>query len=95
VFTDGTRAHSDGVTVWVLPQPEQPDARLGLAVGTGAGGAVVRNRMRRRLRALVRSAPLTGVDLVVRADREATQLTYQELEVHLGRAITSAHRGRA
>jgi ribonuclease P protein component len=49
--------------------------------------------MRRRLRALVRAWRLGSLDLVIRADREAMTLTYQELEDHLSTALSSATRG--
>jgi ribonuclease P protein component len=62
---------------------------LGLAVGTGAGGAVARNRMRRRLRAIFRGAPIRPADVVVRADRAAMAASFQELETHLLGALTS------
>ena len=90
VFGDGRRAHRDGLTVWALSNPSRDEPYLGLAVGTGTGGAVVRNRVRRRLRAVVRGLRLGGVDLVVKADRRAAQLSFQELEEHLRVALTQA-----
>ena len=89
VFAEGRRARADGLTVWALPRKEC-ETRLGLAVGTGAGGAAVRNRIRRRLRALVRSARPEGVDLVIGADSAATSLSYQQLEDHLKQALARA-----
>jgi ribonuclease P protein component len=90
VFADGRRAGSDGLTVWVLPQPEATAVRLGLAVGTHAGGAVDRNRIRRRVRALVRGFNLDPCSLVVRADGGAVRLPFQELERHLSAALRRA-----
>jgi ribonuclease P protein component len=50
--------------------PEEADRRVGFVVGRSVGGAVTRNRVRRRLRHLV-AAELTrtpdGVGIVVRA----------------------------
>ena len=53
--------------------------RLGLSVRV-AGGAVARNRVRRRLRAAFRAArPRRGIDVVIRAGDEATRVRFQQL----------------
>jgi ribonuclease P protein component len=90
VFRNGHRARRDGLTVWALRSPSRAEPRLGLAVGTSVGGAVVRNRIRRQLRALVRGLPLAGVDLVVKADRSASRLSFQEMESHLRAAVAES-----
>jgi ribonuclease P protein component len=75
--------------VWVLPRPGGYPTHLGLAVSARWGGAVTRNRIRRRLRALVRSLPIPA-DIVLSASAAATHLSFQELGVHLDRAMTAA-----
>ena len=87
MFAEGRRARRGGLTVWSLQNPSRAYPRLGLAVGTGTGKAVVRNRIRRRLRALVRALPVDGVDLVVKVDRSAAQLSFQELGATLRAAL--------
>lgn len=60
--------------------------RLGLTVGTKVGKAVVRNRVRRRLRESYRlreSGLKTGFDLVVVARAAAAQARFGELDRHL------------
>ncbi len=56
--------------------------RVGFVVSKAVGGAVVRNRVKRQLRAasrpLVAELP-TGVDLVVRAQPAASEASYQTL----------------
>ncbi len=54
--------------------------RLGLAVPARVGGAVGRNRIKRRLRAAFRAAGPTGVDVLVRAEATAQTAPFQELE---------------
>ena len=57
--------------------------RLGYTVSAKLGGAVVRNRVRRRLREIARlNAPSmkTGWDIVVVARSRAVAATYAELE---------------
>ena len=56
--------------------------RVGFVVSKAVGGSVVRNRTKRRLRALVAqrlSSIPDGVDLVVRANPPAAQATSREL----------------
>lgn len=82
VLRDGRRARTRCGTLFVAPGPDAAaPARLGLAVPARVGGAVVRNRIKRRLRASFVSAGLpAGVDVVVRATREASSVDFQELE---------------
>lgn len=90
VHAAGRRARSDGLTVIAAPaaDPGAP-SRLGLAVGRSAGGAVTRNRIKRRLRAAWRlTAPPAGLDVVVRPAGGVATMPFQDLENHLKRALT-------
>jgi ribonuclease P protein component len=89
VFTEGRRARNDGITVWVLPRNEGYPTHLGLAVSARAGGAIRRNRLRRRVRALVREASIPA-DVVVSAGSDAMELSFQELGVSLNGALAAA-----
>ncbi len=68
-------------------QMKAPENRLGLAVAKTVGGAVVRNKVKRRFRVLARefeqSLP-SGVDIVMRALPSSATVTFSELsgEVH-------------
>jgi ribonuclease P protein component len=59
---DGRRARRGPLTVtWLAPTPgDASPTRAAFAVGKGAGGAVVRNRVRRRLRAALRELLAAG-----------------------------------
>lgn len=61
----------------------QPRPRLGISVSKRVGGAVIRNRVRRRLREIFRrSRELFGThaaDLVVNARPSASDATFEEL----------------
>jgi ribonuclease P protein component len=67
-------------------------ARFGFAVPKSLGGAVVRNTVRRRLRAALdpRRAELAGCDLVVSAFPAATALRFAELETELAGCLERA-----
>ena len=63
-------------------------ARVGLSTGRRLGNAVVRNRVRRRLREALRASdswPRGGWDLLVVARPESAQASYRELQEALDR----------
>jgi len=74
VYKEGRRHFSASMTFFYLARPGAgtrtpagvdlpPGLRVGFTVGRALGGAVVRNRMKRRLREAVRlSRPVPGVD---------------------------------
>ena len=75
VFQRGRKLVSPLFVLYILPTSE-PHSRLGLAVSKRVGSAVVRNRVKRRMRELFRrhKALLTPpCDVVVVARREAAE----------------------
>ncbi|MGL5927372.1 MAG: ribonuclease P protein component [Dermatophilaceae bacterium] len=70
-------------------------ARVGFVVATSVGGAVRRNRTKRRLRALVAarldSFPL-DVDIVMRANPPAGTATFPELTAAVDRGLVTVFR---
>jgi ribonuclease P protein component len=71
-------------------------ARFGFAIPKSVGGAVVRNAVRRRLRAALepRRAELAGFDVVISTSPTAAVLRFAELEAELARCLEKArHRG--
>jgi len=66
--------------------------RLGFAIPKSVGGAVVRNTVRRRLRAALqpRRPELDGFDVVVRVRAEAAGQAFAELDADLGRCLERA-----
>lgn len=73
------------------PKNSQDEARVGLTVTKKLGGAVVRNRIRRRLRAAAREVfPANaepGVDYVLIARQPALTRNYQSLLDDMERAL--------
>jgi ribonuclease P protein component len=63
---------------------EQGPARFGFAVGKAVGGAVVRNRVKRRLRAACDTLPVAeGLDIVIGARAAAANADYAALRQSL------------
>ncbi|MDP1819402.1 MAG: ribonuclease P protein component [Acidimicrobiales bacterium] len=85
--------------LWVTWLPPAADAageplRVGFAAGRSAGGAVVRNRIRRRLRAalreLQRTDGLPGGALLIGAGAEVVRLPWSELLSTVRNAVTAS-----
>jgi len=98
---EGRRAGTRSVVVHLVV-PDRSDetassqSRVGFVVGKAVGNAVTRNRVKRRLRHLVRarldSLPPASV-LVVRALPPAASASFDQLGQDLDRALTRAGRG--
>jgi ribonuclease P protein component len=90
----GHRARRATLTVSFVGNPAQPVPRVAYAVGRANGGAVVRNRTRRRLRAAMRSLAAAGRlapgAYLVGAAPGSEALGWAELEQLLGAAVNSA-----
>jgi ribonuclease P protein component len=95
---DFERAKTGGRVVWpefvlyhfAREAPEEP--RVGFAVGRRIGGAVIRNRTRRRLREAIRPLipRLVACDIVVVARPPAVQAGTEELQATLTDAAARA-----
>lgn len=75
-----SRPHGDRLLVVRVRANDSETTRCGFAVGRVVGNAVVRNRVKRRLRAAAESIPTKrGLDIVIGARRAAADADYQEL----------------
>lgn len=96
----GSRAGTTSVVVH-LALPDNPpgqQALVGFVVSKAVGGAVVRNRVKRRLRALLaaRVGDLpAGSLVVVRALPASAGLSFEQLERDVSSALARAGRRRA
>ena len=89
----GQRWRGDRLALNVMPN-NLPHNRFGFVVSGRVGRAVTRNRVKRRLRAAVRSwlpglAP--GYDVVVVAYPSSARAAYHDLEDELGRLFERAN----
>lgn len=99
-YENGAKQHGRLVVVFARPRPEGGGLRLGITATRKSGGAVLRNRARRRVREIFRrwraAAPDkagTAMDLVVNLSARATRAPYVALQAEvaglLGRATTA------
>jgi ribonuclease P protein component len=77
------------MTVFYLPRDRGLDARIGFTVGRALGGAVDRNRMKRRLREVVRlqGAIEIPVDVVINPKRSLLTADFRDLQSDISRAF--------
>ncbi|MHB8437740.1 MAG: ribonuclease P protein component [Acidimicrobiales bacterium] len=92
----GTRSRRGAISVTFTQIGEEQRARVAYAVGRKAGGAVARNRLRRRLRAVVaqlsQAGELAPGAYLVGAGAPASAQTYEELKREVAVAMTNACR---
>jgi ribonuclease P protein component len=93
VYRQGRRHFSPHMTVFYRAQDEdaaQESARVGFTVGRPLGGAVERNRIKRRLREAVRlqrSVLPTPVDIVINPKKSVLTLEFAVVLEEVGRAF--------
>ncbi len=96
VYKQGRRQFSSHMTVFYLRQVEgaspEKQARIGFTVGKVLGGAVVRNRIKRRLREAVRQrrsvlAGIGAVDVVINPKKSVLTLEFSLVLEEVGRAL--------
>lgn len=92
-YTYGRRVQHRYFTLYLLERKEGK-TRLGLTVSRKLGGAVLRNRVKRKVREIFRRSavffPSEGYDLVFIAKKGCIDLGYWELEKELTRVIREA-----
>jgi len=90
VFEEATRWHSP-LLVLLARKCDPGAARLGITLSRRIGGAVVRNRCKRRIKEVVRLAVrVPAADLVVIGKPALAQASFQELQRALGALLEKA-----
>lgn len=95
VYKLGRRHFSASLTAFYLLRPEgsrsaTSGTRIGFTVGRGLGGAVQRNRMKRRLREAVRLCGVpagTGADVVINPKKSLLTIDFAEVVNEVKRAF--------
>jgi ribonuclease P protein component len=93
VLRRGRKSRSDGGVITVNSGGVVGVVRFGFVVSKLVGGAVVRNRVKRRLRAAASTLVDSGVtaDVVVRADPGSDKVTVVEWASQLSKALSREH----
>jgi len=99
VYKQGRRHFSPHMTVFYLLGPQdalsRKQARIGFTVGRQLGGAVERNRIKRRLREVVRLRRTVlpdAVDVVINPKKSVQNLEFAGLLEEVDRAFTAIAR---
>ena len=86
------------MTVFYLPRAQNEGLRVGFTVGRVLGGAVTRNRMKRRLREAVRRCGLAAgfpADVVINPKKSLLTAEFSELLQEMERAFAVIARNLA
>jgi len=90
VYKEGRRHFSSNMTVFYLRRETGEGLRVGFTVGRVLGGAVVRNRMKRRLREAVRLRQpgwSAAIDVVINPKKSLLRAEFSELMEEITRAF--------
>ena len=93
VYKQGRRHFAAHMTVFYLARPSEaqgPGTRVGFTVSKALGGAVQRNRMRRRLREAVRfngGFPVVDADVVINPKRSLLAADFSDLRNQVAKAF--------
>ena len=90
----GTKASASAFVLQTHPRQDTGPARFGFTVAKKVGNAVERNRVRRRLREMVRASAVAarrGHDYVVIGRRAALALPFPQLLAEFERALRHLH----
>ena len=97
VYQNGRRQFTGNMTVFFLRRPPEHEMasglRVGLTVGKVLGGAVERNRIKRRMREAVRLSLAGGegpVDVVFNPRKSVLELPFSELLSEVARGLKLA-----
>jgi len=95
VYEEGQRRSASVCTIFFRPNG-LAETRLGITVPVRVGGAVLRNRIKRRVREIFRqnrTALASGWDVVVNPRKSAATMAYPALEKQLLRLFPGPSRG--
>jgi len=93
-YASGVRVSGRHLQLFLLSRGAAGRPRLGVSVGKRAGGAVTRNRLRRRVREIFRrsraSLPREAIALVVNVRPGAAAASFEELSSDYAGALSRA-----
>ena len=89
---EGIRVRVDSLGCSYVPESGGAPPRVAFAIGRATGSAVQRNRLRRRLRAILGACDVPAGLLLIGADRAATEHSFAELERSVQRLLEMVQR---
>ncbi len=89
---EGVRVRIDSLWCSYVPDPGVVPPRVAFAIGRAAGTAVQRNRLRRRLRAILGHSEVPAGLWLFGADRSASEHTFATLERSVRRLLEATQR---
>lgn len=97
VYQKGRKHFSGNMTAFYCESERPAGPRVGFTVGKVLGGAVVRNRIRRRMRAVVRQhlAELAKpLDVVLHPRKSVLTLKFIQLDAEIKQVFAAVQRGK-
>jgi ribonuclease P protein component len=97
VYKQGRKHFSGNMTAFYRENDRPAGPRVGLTIGKVLGGAVVRNRIRRRMRALVRqhlNELARPLDLVLHPRKSVLTLKFVQLDAEIKQVFAAVQRGQ-
>ncbi|MBZ5522780.1 MAG: ribonuclease P protein component [Acidobacteriia bacterium] len=96
VYQQGRKHFSGNLTVFYRRRDDESGPRVGFTVGKVLGGAVQRNRIRRRMRAAVQKslAQLAlPLDVVMHPRRQVLEMEFSRLEQEVSQVFAALQKG--
>jgi len=97
VYKEGRKHFSGNITVFYRRRSDNAGPRIGFTVGKVLGGAVERNRIRRRMKAAVQkhlSEILLPLDVVLHPRRSVLTMEFAHLDAEVGQALAALQKGK-
>jgi ribonuclease P protein component len=97
VYNQGKKHFSGNMTAFYRDRKDEAGPRIGFTVSKALGGAVERNRIRRRMRAAVaQKLPLLRrpLDVVLHPRKSVLDLEFATLQAEVGQVLSQVERGR-
>ena len=97
VYHDGKKHFSGNITVFYRWRNDAGGPRVGFTVGKILGGAVQRNRIRRRMRAAVQrhlGGLLAPLDVVMHPRKSVLSMDFVRLQAEVEQVLAAIQRGR-
>jgi ribonuclease P protein component len=97
VYKEGRKHFSGNMTAFYHESRQASGPRVGFTVGKVLGGAVIRNRIRRRMRSAVRqhlNELVKPLDLVLHPRKSVLTLKFTQLDKEIKQVFTAIQRGQ-